>query len=66
MENTPTVCADDLPSILGISRKYPKSRSVNIFSSGWISLCRPGPEQDVFRYAACYSYTGLGGALRDF
>ena len=36
MENPPTVCADDLPTILGIFKNDPKSRSVNIFSSGWI------------------------------
>ena len=29
MENTPTGCADDLPSILGIFPNDPKSRSVN-------------------------------------
>ena len=31
MENTPLVCADELPSILGMVNKYPKSRSVNNF-----------------------------------
>ena len=36
MENTPTVCADDLPTILGNFKNDVKSRSVNIFSSGWI------------------------------
>ena len=29
MENTPTVCADNLPTILGIFKNEPKSRSVN-------------------------------------
>ena len=29
MENTPTVCADDLLTILGIFENDPKSRSVN-------------------------------------
>ena len=29
MENTPTGCADDLPSILAIFKNDPKSRSVN-------------------------------------
>ena len=29
MENSPTVCADDLPTILGIVKNDPKSRSVN-------------------------------------
>jgi hypothetical protein len=29
MENTPTVCADDLPSVLGIFKNDPKSKSVN-------------------------------------
>ena len=36
MENTPTVCTDHLPTILGIFKNDPKSRSVNIFSSGRI------------------------------
>ena len=36
MENTPSVCADDLHTILRIVKNGPKSRSVNIFSSGWI------------------------------
>ena len=36
MENTPTGHADDLHTILGIFKIDPKSRSVNIFSSGWI------------------------------
>ena len=36
MENTPTGHADDLPTILGIFKNDPKSRSVNIFFSGWI------------------------------
>ena len=36
MENTPTGHADDLPTFFVISQKYPKSRSVNIFFSGWI------------------------------
>ena len=31
MENTPTGCADDLPTILGIYKNDPKSRSVIIF-----------------------------------
>ena len=31
MENTPTGHADDLPTILGIYKNHPKSRSVNIF-----------------------------------
>ena len=30
MENTPTGCADDLPTILRNSKNEPKSRSVNI------------------------------------
>ena len=30
MENTSTVCADDLPTIWGIFKNNPKSRSVNI------------------------------------
>ena len=37
MENTPAVCADDLPSILRICKNCQKSRSVNnSLSSGWI------------------------------
>ena len=28
MENTPTGCGDDLPTILGISKNEPKARSV--------------------------------------
>ena len=36
MEDTPTECADDLPTILGIFKNDPKSRSVNICFSGWI------------------------------
>ena len=31
MENTPTVCADDLPTILGIFKNEPISRSARIF-----------------------------------
>ena len=36
MENTRRGCADDLHTILGIFKNDPKSRSVNIFFSGWI------------------------------
>ena len=36
MENTPVVCANDLPTILGILKNNLKSRSVNILSSNWI------------------------------
>ena len=36
MENTPAVCADDLPTILGIFKHDPKPRSVNILSSNWM------------------------------
>jgi len=36
MEYTPTGHADDLPTILGILKNDPKSRSVNILFSGWI------------------------------
>ena len=38
MEHTPTVCADDLPTILGILKNDPTSRSVNIVSSSWILI----------------------------
>ena len=31
MEKSPMVCADDLPSVLGISKHDPKSGSANIF-----------------------------------
>ena len=31
MENTPTGHADDLPTMLGIFKNAPKSRSVNLF-----------------------------------
>ena len=37
MASTPTRCADDLPSILGIFKKYSKSRSVNN-SPQWLDL----------------------------
>ncbi len=30
MENTPTVCADELPTILGIVENESKSKSLNI------------------------------------
>ena len=36
MENTPKGCADGLPTILGIFKNEPKSRSVNILFSGQI------------------------------
>jgi hypothetical protein len=41
MENTPTGCADDLPTILAIFKKYQKSRSVNMFSPAAVF----GPKQ---------------------
>ena len=37
MEDTPMMCADDLPTIMIFFGDDPKSRSVNICSSNWIS-----------------------------
>ena len=52
MENTPIGHADDLPTILGFVKNYPKSRSVNILSSNWIltqtvqkNVDQQGPEK---------------------
>ena len=36
MENTPTGCGSDLPTILGFFKNDLKSRSVNDSSSDWI------------------------------
>ena len=36
MENSATVCGSHLPTTFRTFKSYPKSRSVNHFSSGWI------------------------------
>ena len=46
MGNTPTGCADDLPTILIIFKNDPKSRSVNIFlAADFLYKCFPGGQK---------------------